>query len=194
MDEVRLFIAIPCPPDLRQNLDQAIQTLRKQLPYPAFRWVKADSIHLTLKFFGETPAEKVPAMAEALARATAGTPRFPMAAAGMGVFPNHRQPRVLWAALQFPTRLLTLQERIEEEMSQLGFPREKRPFSPHLTLARISNPAPKELPLIARTLPTLSLGILGSFQVQQIHLIRSELRPEGARYTTLSSADLDPIN
>lgn len=194
MDEVRVFIAIECPPELRQKLDQTIQAFKKQISFPAFRWVKPDSIHLTLKFLGEIPSMKVPPLTQALEKATAEQPSFQISVGGVGVFPNIRQPRVFWAGLQFPDSLLTLQNRIEEETAPLGFPRENRPFSPHLTLARISNPDREELLLIASKISTLHLDTLGSFPVQQIHLIRSELRPEGARYTTLSSAALKSIN
>jgi 2'-5' RNA ligase len=110
---------------------------------------------------------------------------------GLGAFPNVRRPRVIWVGTEAPPELNALQRAIEAETHKLGYPIEERPFSPHLTLGRISqNARPEEVTQVARALSMVNIGEIGRVHVGQLHLFRSDLRPSGAVYTSLYSFPL----
>jgi 2'-5' RNA ligase len=186
---VRLFVAIGLTDELlaalrsvRDRLDQAIEP-------GAVRWVRPGGIHLTLKFLGEVRDSglgEVEALLEQAARA--GQP-FELRVGGFGCFPSMRKPRVLWVGVEEPSGALErLQSRLERGFVDMGFRRDRHDFHPHLTLGRVKRHVRGQaLRELAEYLTEVEIAPLGSQGVQRVQLIRSELRPEGARYTTLSS-------
>jgi 2'-5' RNA ligase len=112
--------------------------------------------------------------------------------AGLGCFPNARRPRVVWVGLDEPTGALArLREAVEAEVAPLGFPTERRPFSPHLTLGRVNRRASKsEVREIGQVVAASMVGQIDEMTVTLVSYIKSDLRPTGAVYTTLLDAEL----
>jgi len=187
---IRAFIALDIPTATKSTLGEVIRSLTPQVP-GGVRWVDPGAVHLTLKFLGNVEPAQVDGIVEALRRPAAVSP-FRIWLSGLGVFPNERRPRVLWVGLDGDlASLRELQEEISGEMSGLGFPREARPFSPHLTLGRVQDRVSDGVRRrIGAAVSSTSLGPAESWLVDSVHLVRSHLAPGGATYTTLASASL----
>lgn len=193
MDAIRAFIAIELENDIRAALDAVTRQLQAECAAAggeaarkAVRWVPAANIHLTLKFLGEVSAANVEALARMLKAEARRHAPFSIAVTGLGAFPNVRRPRVIWIGNEAPNGLNALQRAIEAETRALGYPSEDRPFSPHLTLGRISqNATPGEASAVAQALNRVQVGRLGCIHVDRVHLFQSDLRPSGAVYTSL---------
>src|SRR5574341_2186413 len=136
---MRLFIALNLPEPVREALWTAVRPLR-DLGLPV-KWVRADGIHLTLKFLGEVSEDREPEMRAAVGRARAGARPLPLALGGFGAFPDARRPRVVWAGVAPEPSLELLQHGVEREFAPLGFPTEARLFRPHVTLGRAAREA-----------------------------------------------------
>jgi 2'-5' RNA ligase len=194
MNAIRTFIAIELPEDVRQQLDQIeheIQARAGDMARKAVRWVPASNMHLTLKFLGEVSTGNVQSLARMVQGEAARHAPFTFTVGDLGAFPNIRRPRVIWVGAHAPADLLTLQKTIEAETRRLGYPAEERPFSPHLTLGRISqNARPEEVTQVARALGEMRVGVIGHVKVDRLHLFRSDLHPSGAVYTPLHSFPL----
>ncbi len=192
MAVLRTFIAIVLPAEVREALNR----YEHQLGAPETRyvkWVNPDGIHLTLKFLGNVEEARLPGLAEALSRAVTGISGFSLQTGVLGAFPSVRNPRVVWLGLDGDLDALqSLFQAVEEALSALGFPREGRPFAPHLTLGRVRETARRgDREELARTLADLSVESQFSIMVEEIHVMKSELAPAGARYTSLYSIPLE---
>ena len=156
------------------------------------RWTAPDGVHLTLKFLGETSSRLLPAIERRLVESLAGQRRFPLELSGLGVFPGARSPRVIWVGLGGDLdALAAAQRQVEEAMSPLGFAPERRPFSPHLTLARLNDwGAPLERQAIGEIVAGQKWRWSGRFEATVVSLVRSELGRGGARYTQLLAVPL----
>ena len=192
MTTLRTFIAVELDDELQRNIDDLQARLREQMPARSVRWVRADGIHLTLKFLGDTTAEQVEQVKVALAEAAAEARPFTFTVGGLGCFPNTRAPRVVWVGLQEVTgELRRLRDAVETHVAPLGFPTEKRAFSPHLTLGRVQRYASKsEGREIGEAVAATQLGTLDEMSVTAVSYIKSDLKPSGAVYTTLFEAEL----
>jgi len=192
MTTLRTFIAIDLSPELRANLGDLQDRLRGELGRGSVRWVQPQGIHLTLKFLGDTRREQLDEIQRALARAAATAEPFTISAGGAGCFPNARQPRVVWVGLEETSgALLRLRYAVESEVSPLGFPTEKRPFQPHLTLGRVQRGASSaDVRRVGQVVAATTTGALGEMAVSAVSFIKSDLRPTGAVYVTLSEAGL----
>ncbi len=138
---MRVFCAIEIPQHVRARVLQHINKLRKEFPDAKASWNREANIHLTLKFLGEIPESSVTNLSSAAARAAAGLQPFKLQIERTGVFPNQRNPRVLWIGINDLTgRLDELYRRLEDEGAMEGFEREGRKFHPHLTIARLRQP------------------------------------------------------
>jgi 2'-5' RNA ligase len=179
---MRLFVALEIPSAVRENLAALLKSLRAVSPQT--RWVRAESLHVTLKFIGEAPETKLADLRGALAGARCDQD-VTLDFRGLGFFPGDEYPRVLWAGIEASANLKTLAADIEKAVEKLGIPREQRPFSPHLTLARFAPPGlPEKLRAVIRENASRDFG---SLRTGQFHLIESKLKPSGAEYTTLES-------
>lgn len=183
---MRLFVALEIPAAVRDNLAALIRELSKLSSQGAGkpRWVRPENLHVTLKFIGEAKPEKLDAVLVSLARIRATKP-IDMKCAGLGFFPDDRRPQVLWAGLDVSANLPLLAEDVDRALETVGVAREKRAFTPHLTLARLD---PPQLPENLRDAITVAATRdFGSFQAREFHLIESKTKPSGAEYTTLHS-------
>lgn len=189
---LRTFIAIELSAEIREGLQHLQDLLKGQAPARSVRWVRPDGIHLTCKFLGDTPAAKVSEVKVALSRAAAEAAPFSFTVAGLGCFPNARQPRVVWVGLREPTGALArLRDAVESHVAPLGFPTEGRAFQPHLTLGRVQRYASSaEVRRIGEVVAATEAGIVGQMMAQAVSYISSDLRPGGAVYTTLLEARL----
>ena len=190
---IRVFIALELPAKSKQTLAEVIQKPRTELPN-GVGWVNPSGIHLTLKFLGDIDSSSVAGILEAMRSAVKPKQgeRFGLRLSGLGVFPNPEQPRVLWAGLDGDLAALrSLQERVDQSVSQLGFAKERRPFTPHLTIGRVRNGATSELRRrVGGFLATTHIEAGESWQPDAIHLIQSTLTPEGAVYSHLGSVPI----
>jgi len=136
---IRTFIAIEIPEEIRARLAALQEEWKKERAQVT--WVKPDNIHLTLKFLGDVPEEKMESVQQGVRRATEGLTPFTVAVKTVGTFPSWKRPRVLWVGIEETTgKVSALASRIEDEMTKLGFEKEDRPFSAHLTLGRVKRP------------------------------------------------------
>jgi len=190
METLRTFIAIELDSALKAALRHAQEGLSGQIAARSVRWVHVEGIHLTLKFLGDTPVEKVEGVKAALAQAAEEVGPFRLAARGLGCFPNMRQPRVVWVGVEEPMGALSrLQRAVEAHVSPLGFPAERRGFSPHLTLGRVQQYAShSEVRMIGDAVAGSIIEMLGEMQATAVSYIKSDLGPSGAVYTKLVDA------
>lgn len=193
MEQVRTFIAI----ELDETIGAAIADLQGQLkakvPRESVRWVKPEGIHLTLKFLGNVPANRIEEIERTLTRACAGFPAFSFSVGGLGCFPNPRRPRVVWVGVQEQSGTLErLQKAIENGMEKLGFAPEGRKFDAHLTLGRTQRRASSgDVRRLGQLVEETKIGELGRMEVRAVSLIKSDLRPTGAVYTRLAEVRLE---
>ena len=179
---MRCFIAIELPEAVKSTLSGIEEELKKSKA--DVRWVKPDNVHLTLKFFGNIEEKKTEKIIEIMEGICNQYASFPIEIKGMGTFPNIKSPRVLWVGIEGNDTLKTLQKEIENRMESIGFEREDRAFTAHLTLGRFRSSIEKEGLLKAVKLHEKDTFV-GSINVQSLSLIRSDLHPEGARYTKI---------
>jgi 2'-5' RNA ligase len=186
----RLFVALELPPPVLEAL-ASVQAALKAQGLEGLRWVRPQGIHLTLKFLGETPTSRLDELMRALEEATAGTGPLRLALSGLGTFGGRRGPRVLWVGLEGDLqRLAGLQRRVEEAMARLRFPREQRPFSPHLTLARVPE---QDSARVAASLERATREVKVppiTMSLSEVSLMRSHLQPSGAIYERVASFPL----
>ena len=192
METIRAFIAIPLPHPLLDRLSALQRQLESQIPSRSVRWVRVEGIHLTLKFLGDTPTEKLPDIKRALTAVARHAPACTFTVGELGCFPNPRRPRVVWVGVQEPTgRLAALQDGIEEVMAPLGYPPEGRGFTPHLTLGRVRPGARRdEVSRVGEVVTGKTGEPLAEVSADHFALIRSVLKPTGAEYTTLEEFPL----
>lgn len=190
-ETMRLFVALTIPDEVKRSLAELREELGARLP--SLRWVRREGVHLTLSFLGEVPADRLNALRRALAGCPSGLAPQQLETSGLGVFPHQRAPRVLWAGFREPPEaVIELQRRVAEAMAGEGFPREQRPFSPHLTVGRFRRPLRRsERDLLAGLLQRDAGRSFGRFTAHRLSLFRSILLPAGARYEELDGWPLD---
>ena len=191
MEQVRTFIAIELPGELKSALTHLQFQLKSGGQYPV-KWVAPQSIHLTLKFLGDVSVSRLEEITGAIGEAAQGVPPFRLEVNGLGVFPNPRRVQVIWVGMGGDIgQLNRVQQRIETKLAPLGFPPERRAFTPHLTLARVRDRAtPDERQRFGQLIADTSLDTAYAFEVEAISLMKSQLTREGAIYSKISSAGL----
>ncbi len=185
MEEVRSFIAIELPAEVKQKMGELEARIRKQREFNC-KWVDPESIHLTLKFLGNVSSGMVSQLTDAMTAAVAGTAPFRLEVTGTGVFPNPQRVRVVWVGVKGDVDVLTaLQRRLDKGLASLGFPPEDRPFSPHLTIARVRDEVgPPERQALGKLIAATEFAG-GSFTVESYSLMRSVLSRQGPVYSQL---------
>jgi 2'-5' RNA ligase len=174
---MRAFIAIDLPGPLRAALADAQHSFRDA--GHDVRWTRPEGIHLTLKFLGEISDAQTKQVVEALAQIGPFEP-FSVEVKGFGFFPQAQRPRVFWAGVEAPPALAELAARVESTMEKIGFAREDRAFSPHLTLARVQVPRPQ--PALVSAVTEQATASFGKFEASEFFLFESKLSPQGAQY------------
>jgi len=182
MEAVRTFICLQLPEFARDRLASIQQRLRESGAQVS--WVKPHNIHLTLKFLGAVPAERLREVVGAVQRAAVPAPPIPLELTLLGCFPNRRAPKVIWAGLKpIPEELGGLQQRVERELVAIGFAAESRPFSPHFTLGRVRSG--RNVRKLVAAMQAERLEPL-RFDASEVVVMASRLHPSGALYTPVS--------
>jgi len=176
---MRLFIAIELPDEVKR----ALAGLKTDIP--GARWVPTDQIHLTLAFLGEVDEAVLERLAGELARIQ--VPEFQLCFSSTGCFPDRRRPRVLWVGLEPEPRLKHLAVGVHEAVLACGIPQEERPFSPHITLARLRLSPSRECDAF---LDQHQKQKLPPFSVREFTLFQSRLTPQGALHTPIRNFPL----
>lgn len=190
-ETIRAFIAAGLSEQAKAVLARAIWEMEGR-GLTGVRWVKPDGMHLTLKFLGDITSEMAERVIGALRLACSETRPFALALSRTGAFPSLSSPRVLWVGLTGDLEPLgALQERIELGLERLGFEREGRGFSPHVTLGRVREGVrPEERRRIAEVLAHVSVSGVAPWRVASVDLMRSTLTAAGAVYDRLAEVRL----
>jgi 2'-5' RNA ligase len=191
MEQVRCFIAVELPDEVKAGLKDIQTKLRSGSQAPA-KWVDPYGIHLTLKFLGEVDAAKIAPISAAIEEAVRGIDPFSLKVEGLGAFPNLRKVQVVWVGVGGEVdKLANLQQRLENNLAQLGFAPEKRRFTPHLTLGRVRDRASSnEREGLGQLIAGAEFEAASGFPVVAVSLMRSQLTSEGALYSRISTAEL----
>jgi 2'-5' RNA ligase len=188
---IRSFIAIELPEAVKTGLQQ-LQTELTLAQYSFVKCVSPEGIHLTLKFLGNISPQKVAEITRVMEQASQVVSPFQLHITEVGAFPNMRRPRVLWVGIKGEVDKLTgWQQRIDEGLVPLGFAKEARPFTPHLTLARLrENCSPGDRLHFGEMFAKAHVEVNYNFAVTSLNLIRSQLLPTGAVYSSLAEVKL----
>jgi 2'-5' RNA ligase len=191
MSVIRAFIAIDLSPEIHQRLNDVLDNYKALMIKIPIRWVVVTNIHLTLKFLGDVSLSNLDLLTDMIQTEVSSHHQFEISVGSSGTFPSNRQPRVIWVGVEAPQELVAIQNGIEAATARLGYTREERAFSPHLTLGRVSRKVTsQEVKTIAQTLDKNRVGFLGATCIDKVHLYRSDLRPTGAVYTQIFSSSL----
>jgi 2'-5' RNA ligase len=186
-ETLRTFIAVELPEDIRIAIQQVQQALKKYRLN--FRWVRPESIHLTLKFLGNIPPEDIQTVAKTLNDVAKVYDIFELRGSGVGVFPSIKNPRVLWAGVGGSIRTLqSVQSMLDNRLSELGFEKERRPFKGHLTLGRAKGRIDSRQMIDA--ISACGEFATLSFTVRSLTFFKSDLRKGGPVYSRLAIAPL----
>jgi 2'-5' RNA ligase len=183
---MRLFTGIALPPHVLENLARVLKELR---PLAPLKWSPVENLHITGKFIGEWPEARLKELEHALENLSS-TGDFKVSIAEFGYFPNPHNPRTLFAGVQAGPELAQLAARIDEALRPLGVAHENRPYSPHLTLARIKNENIREL---REHIAHMTNFDFGTFQASEFHLYLSKTDPSGSIYTQLATYFLSSV-
>jgi RNA 2',3'-cyclic 3'-phosphodiesterase len=190
---MRLFVALDINDDIRNRIAGYLEGIRGFAP--TVRWIRSESLHVTLKFIGATPDENVEGIRQTLAtiEAAAIETRF----CGYGFFPGGRDPRVFWIGIEAGSKLTSLAAIVDRKLESLGIPKEQYPFRPHLTLAR--GPGGSGSPRrhkrdrpnrafrsLQEQLAALPAPEFGTMTAHEFFLYQSQLSPDGSKYRKLA--------
>ena len=196
---MRLFVALDIDDAIRERLNRFVEGVRNFAPDA--RWVKPESLHVTLKFIGEQPDTAVEKIKQSLAGASSQTSEIHFR--GYGFFPTAKSARVFWIGMETGPQLAALAAAVDENVATLGIPKEDRPFSPHLTLARSAggSGAPRwrkgdnpnrAFQYLQEKLAALPSPEFGTMTPREFFLYQSQLSPKGSKYTKLARFELQP--
>ena len=178
---LRCFIAVGIPDSIKKGIGVLIDILKKH--EVDVKWIIPENLHLTLKFLGSTPEDLIPAIGKSLLEVASSSDPFYIRIYSTGVFPNKKYPKVIWVGMETSEVLGRLRGDIEDEMSKLGYKKEGKEFRPHLTIGRVRSP--KGMINIITELENFKDKDFGTITVDSIKLMKSELKPKGAKYTCL---------
>lgn len=191
MEQVRSFIAIELPEEVKNGLRQ-LQSCLKSPGQTYVKWVDPNSVHLTLVFLGNVGVNKIGDITRAIESAAQAVTPFQVELTDPGVFPNLKRVQVVWVGLSGDIdKLKLLQQRIEVNLTPLGFTPEKRPFTPHLTLARLREGAsPQERQEFGQLFTSAKFEVACPIKVDSVSLMKSQLTRQGAIYSEIASVVL----
>jgi RNA 2',3'-cyclic 3'-phosphodiesterase len=189
---IRVFFAVELAEEVRRRAGDHISDLRNRMPQVRASWERPEKLHITLKFIGEVEPDARAVLSGAAGRAATTLSPFRFVIKDVGAFPVRGLPRVLWLGVEDVSgSLARLQKGLEDECEGAGFPREARPFHPHLTIARLRRPEGAQR--LAALHQEKGFAPAEVF-VEALLLIQSELGPAGSRYTELSRHGLGRVN
>lgn len=189
-DHVRLFVACEVPDDVKESIGEVIENLRSRSG-SAVRWIRPEGVHVTLKFLGEVPTKKLPAVKLAIQEAVVGHSPFELEFSNIGTFGGREGLRIMWVGIAGDVlRLEALVRAVNAALAVVGFEPERRPFRPHLTLGRVRD----EISTRNRAEIEVAVGKVSvppvSWRTAQVSLMRSRLTAQGATYEVLATFPL----
>lgn len=188
---MRLFVAIPVPEPMVEELKRAQHELKSATPSAEIRWSPPKHFHLTLKFLGEVAPDRVPDLEKAIAAACTGFAAMRMASTGIGFFPNAAKPRVIWAGADDPQgRLARLAHALETAVQSFTSESKTESFVGHITLGRVVRIPRQDLAKLQKCSEALSRQAFGTWLATAVNLYQSELTPTGAVHAALASYPL----
>lgn len=185
MEKIRTFIAVALPAGVQEALGAISQELAPQVPEKSVKWVKPERMHLTLRFLGDTPLKILDGITGGLDEVAAASAPFTLHLDQLGCFPHERRPRVIWVGVRGATEeAAALKQAVDRMLAPLGWDPEERSFHPHLTLGRVKRyhnqiDLPWGASVVSQPIP-----------VDAVHLIESQLRPNGPVYTVRHTSSL----
>ena len=186
-----MFIAVPVPAAVREELRRLQDELRGRLPGQAIRWTRPEQIHLTLRFLGNVPADSVGELTDAVRRACASFAPIPLHAGRIGFFPQARVPRVIWVWVHDDWGHLTrLQQAATSVTSMFTKEPEEKGFTGHLTIARAQGLKPAPARILGEAALEMTNRVFGDWTAESVEIKRSELSAGGSRYSTLAELPL----
>jgi len=193
-EKLRLFVAIPIPEPVRDEIIRVQQELQPLVSRDVARWARSDQFHLTLRFLGDVPADGVEDLKKSVGAVCRNVRPLFLRAEGVGFFPNPRSPRVIWVGINDREGyLVDLQKQIETAIGQFSPEPGEKNFTGHVTLGRLKNPKPSDIRDLAARAQSLEKRLFGEWTAHEIEIIRSELSPAGARYTSLAAFRLGAV-
>jgi RNA 2',3'-cyclic 3'-phosphodiesterase len=191
---LRTFIAVDFPPEIIQKIEKIIAYFKTQTPDEALKWISTNNLHLTLKFLGEIPEEKLDHFKNILANSLGDKPEFNIGVEGLGMYPDKRNPRVIWLGITAGDTLIDLHKTLDSALASAEIEREKRDFTPHLTIARVRRGTKRNtISEIGEILSLFKVDSLGNTTIKQVVLYQSELTPKGPIYTRLMTLSLNKV-
>ena len=191
MEKLRLFVAIPMPESVRNEMTVVQQELQQLVPHDAIRWTKPEQFHLTLRFLGNVPVERVAVLQEIINAVCRGSPVLPLRAQGVGFFPNARPPRVIWVGVDDGKgRLADLQERIEDAVRPFAEEPGVEKFAGHVTIGRVKFLKRHEIEKLVSHALTIKERLFGEWTAHEIEIMQSQLSPTGAQHFLLAALRL----
>jgi 2'-5' RNA ligase len=183
---MRSFIAIDIPADIKLAIHDVIRTISGDAR--GIRWVSTANIHLTLKFLGDVRDNLIPQIEKRLKLIGKRYQPFSIGIRGAGAFPNFKNPDVLWLGIEASDQLEALFREIDAALAEIGFERDSRKFSPHLTIGRVKDR--RDVTPVVRELSTYKDTFFGTIEVCEILLMKSVLKPSGAEYAKVAFIEL----
>lgn len=191
---MRAFIAIDLPPQCLTPIHQLMTQLKALIPPTALRWTDPQQLHLTLKFLGEISETTAIDVQNGMQATLTSQPPFDLEIKGTGVFPSRRAASVVWLGVTASPDLMQLHEQLNQALHAVGIKPDKKHFNPHITLGRVRRPVDTKTRLwIGDVVDRFSSETFAQFLVQAVHVYQSELTPQGAFHTKLSTVLLDKV-
>lgn len=194
METIRTFIAVDFPLEIKEKIAEITAYFQTKLPPAQIKWVEPDHMHLTLKFMGETPLDKLVQIKQSIHQVVSGFPSFKIEIKALGMYPNAKRPRVIWLGINDENNLILLHNQLDQALKGEGIKSDRRPLSPHLTIGRVRRNADQESVMqIGKILSQFKIGSLGCIKIDEIVYYQSVLTPQGPIYTILQSTSLNQV-
>lgn len=180
---MRLFISIEFPNYIKEQIVENTRAI--SLTFPSVSWVKRENLHLTLKFLGFSPPQKLAKIQEGIKKSTVGLVQAPLIFGTLGYF--DREPFIIWLGIASSHMLDVLVASLDYEMAHVGFIKEKRPFSPHITLGRARRLSQREKQHVVSIINKQKPITVPAFAVKEVALMESKLTSTGPFYTKVAT-------
>jgi 2'-5' RNA ligase len=193
-ETMRTFIAVNLPDELLNKISQITAYFKANLQNNTVKWVERQNLHLTLKFLGDITDQQSDDVKSILKTSFVDYAPFTFSIQGLGMYPNPRNPRVIWLGLTETEALSKINKTLNQVLVKAGIEKDTRPFSPHLTIGRVKPQASKDqVKIIGEFLSQHNVDALGQIYTSEIHFFQSKLTPKGPIYTSLLSVPLNKV-
>ncbi|MEN6371249.1 MAG: RNA 2',3'-cyclic phosphodiesterase [Armatimonadota bacterium] len=186
-DEIRTFVAVLISDSLKRRISSVQEEFIKVAP--AVKWVANENYHITIKFLGGVKSDRIKAISQAIEEAVRYIEPFDVELGGAGAFPNPGRPKTVWVGVTSGSEMLAkIAGRVDDALEKLGFEKETRPFKSHITIGRVKDS--RDAKELGPVLESAKTGRLGSFKVESVAVMKSDLRREGPVYSVIREVRL----